>query len=290
MNNIKEKDVIGALYDSIIEEQLTPLAVNGGDGTKPGDLPSDTSSPTETQKGTGAENAKGIKAPEEGEEKLSPVKKDKGTKKTASKRQVTTINDSTQPRKTFMELFDQVMIKEDDEGIESPDFNDDDGDFPETEEDIPSDRDSDREEMSEGDIYSQLSTLFGQLANIKGDGFNDDLDDGMDNDLDDLDDDLDDEVPPTESVRRRGHTISEMKSEPEPKELGGSISNLQAPRKLGGKGVKVSTGKAASRGSDKRHTGELEAGPEGMRHDKSKFTVKGTGSAHKGNNASFVED
>jgi hypothetical protein len=276
---IKDKDIIAGLYDQIITENITPLAVKGGDGTKPGDLPSDAASTTETQKGTGSENAKNITAPEEAEEKLNPVKKDKGTTKTASKKQVTAIKDSVEPKKSFMDLFDQVMVKEEGDGIEGSAYDDEQGDFPEPEGEVPVEDEG--EELGEGEIYSQLSDLFSQLAGIKGAGMGEE----------------EEGLPPEEgmegmpeSVDEYGNPIEEMKSEPEPKEFSGNSSERQLPTKLAGKGVRASSRKAAAKGSDKKRTGELEDGPEGFKHDKSKFKVKGTGSAHKGANASFLED
>ena len=107
---LKDKDKMANLYGDIIEEQITPLAVKSSakgngktGGLVPSDLPSDTASTKELQSGTGAENANDIDTPEEAEEKLSPVKKDKGTSKTASKKLVTTIKDSTE--KSFMDLY-----------------------------------------------------------------------------------------------------------------------------------------------------------------------------------------
>ena len=92
------------------------------------------------------------------------MKADKGTKKTASKKEVTAIKDSVEPKKSFMDLFDQVMVNEEGEDIESPAYDDESGDFPETEGEVP----VEGEEMGEGEIYSQLSDLFGQLAGLKG--------------------------------------------------------------------------------------------------------------------------
>lgn len=280
---IKDKDIIAGLYDQIITENITPLAVKGGDGTKPGDLPSDAASTTEVQKGTGSENAKNITAPEEAEEKLNPVKKDKGTTKTASKKQVTAIKDSVQPKKSFMDLFDQVMVNEEGDGIESSSYDDDQGDFPEPEGEVPVEGEVEGEELGEGEIYSQLSDLFGKLADIKGAGLGEDEEglapeEGMEG------------MPTPESVDAYGNPIEEMRSEPEPKEFSGNSSERQLPTKLAGKGVRASSGKAATKGSDKKRTGELEDAPEGFKHDKSKFKVKGTGSAHKAANASFLED
>jgi hypothetical protein len=281
---IKDKDIIAGLYDQIITENITPLAVKGGDGTKPGDLPSDAASTTETQKGTGSENAKNITAPEEAEEKLNPVKKDKGTTKTASKKQVTAIKDSVQPRKSFMELFDQVMVKEEGDGIEDSGYDDEQGDFPEPEGEVPVE--GEVEELGEGEIYSQLSDLFSQLAGIKGAGMGEEEDleseDGME--------EMEGMEGMPESFDRYGNPIQEMRNEPEPREFSGNHSERQLPNKLAGNGVRPSSGKAATKGSDKKRTGELEDAPAGFRHDKSKFRVKGTGSAHKAANASFLED
>ena len=279
---VKDRDQIRSLYENIIEEQLTPLAVQQsakGDGEtgglKPDDLPADAASTTELQKGRGAEAAD-TKAPEEAEEKLSPVNKNKGTDKVAKKKQVTTIKDSVEPTKSFMDLFDQVMVKEEGEDIESPAYNDDQGDFPETENEAPVEG-----EMDEGAIYSQLADLFSQLASIKGDELGGEM--GAEGEMEEP-------VPSAESVDEDGNPIEEMKSEPEPKELNADIKQRQLPTKLAGKGVtKGSSKKAASKGSDKKRTGELEDGPEGMKHDKSKFAVDGDGPIHKAKNASFLE-
>jgi len=279
----KDRDMIRGLYDKVIEEQITPLAVQKnatGDGETggltPDELPADTASTTEVQKGTGAENAKGVDSPEEAEEKLSPVKADKGTKKTAKKKEVTAIKDSVEPKKSFMDLFDQVMIKEEGE-IEDPAYDDEAGDFPEPEEEeeVPT-------EMDEGEIYSKLADLFGQLAEVKGYGAEDMGAEAP------VEDEMGGIAP--ESVDADGNPIEEMKSEPEPKELVADAEERMVPTKLAGKGVvKGATKKAAIKGNDKKRTGELEDGPEGLKHDKSKFAVKGEGPAHKAKNASFLE-
>lgn len=283
---IKDKDKIANLYEQIIEEQMTPLAVAGGDGTKPGDLPADAASTTETQTGTGAENAKDVKAPEEAEEKLSPVKKDKGTTKTATKKEVTAIKDSVEPKKSFMDLFNQVVVTEEDGAIDGEGYDDDAGDFPVPEEEVPVEGEG---ELSEGEIYSQLSDLFSQLASIKGGDMG--MEDEMDGEMDgEMGPDMSEEIPGGESVRARGRAIEEMKSEPEPKELVANSSERQLPTSLAGKGVKKpGSKKAATKGNDKKRTGELEDGPEGFKHDKSKFKVDGSGPVHGAANASFLE-
>ncbi len=278
----KDKQNMENLYEQLIEEQMTPLAVKGGDGTKPGELPSDTASTTETQNGTGAENAPDVKTPEEAEEKLSPVSKDKGTTKTASKKEVTAIKDSVETKKSFMDLFDSVMIKEEEgDAIDGNGYDDSDGDFPpKPEDEVPVE-----DGMEEGEIYSQLSDLFGKLAEVKGFGAEEEM--GMD---EEMPPDMSEEVPGGESYHQDGTPVEEMKSEPEPKELVANSSERQLPTKLAGKGVtKGATKKAALKGNDKKRTGELEEGPEGFKHDKSKFTVQGQGPAHKGKNASYLE-
>jgi len=285
---ITDKDKIANLYVKLVEEKMTPLAVQSNatgagetGGLKPGDLPADAASTTEVQKGTGAENAKDITSPEEADAKLSPVSKNKGTNKTATKK---TVTESDAPKKSFMDLFNFAMINEDD--IESDGYDDDAGDFPEPEETVPVEGEME-EELDEGEIYSQLSELFGKLASIKGAELTGD--EGMEPSPDEeLGMDANDDIPI--STEESVNPIKEMKSQPEPEEFNSNISQLQAPRPLAGKGVKVSSKKAAIKGSDKKRTGELETGPEGLKHDKSKFAVKGDGSAHKANNASFVED
>lgn len=293
---MKDKDIMANLYDRIIVEQMTPLAVKSsakGDGEtgglEPGDLPADASSTTEVQKGTGAGCAKNVKAPEEAEEKLNPVNKNKGTDKTATKKQVTAIKDSVEPRKSFMDLYTSVIKEEGETDIESPAYSDEDGDFPETEGEIEPDADAGMGGEGEGEIYAQLSDLFAKLAEIKGAALG-----GVETGEEDLGagDELgtDDMPPAAEGVRRSGRTIEEMKSEPEPREFNADIKARQLPTKLAGKGVvKCSDKKAAVKGNDKSRTGELEDGPEGMKHDKSKYSVKGDGPIHKAKNASFLE-
>ena len=328
---ITDKDKIANLYEKLIEEKITPLAVQSNatgagetGGLKPGDLPADAASTTEVQKGTGAENAKDIPSPEEADAKLSPVSKNKGTNKTATKK---TVTESDAPKKSFMDLFNFAMINEDD--IESDAYDDEAGDFPEPEENVPVE-DEMEEDLDEGEIYSQLSDLFGKLASIKGAELTGD--EGMEPSPDEeLGMDADDDIPAGadtgmgESTSEELTTLIEMRkrlakkvmkspnkyhkhqidkakkivkdtveeavSKPEPEELISDISQLQAPRPLAGKGVKKSSDKkAAIKGNDKKHTGELETGPEGLKHDKSKFAVKGDGPVHKANNASFFED
>lgn len=297
----KDRDNIRGLYDKLIEEGMAPLAVKSsakGDGEtgglEPSDLPADTASTTEVQKGTGAESAKkNVETPEEAEEKLSPVSKNKGTDKVAKKKVVTAIKDSVEPRKSFIDLYDQVMIKEEGE-IEDPEYNDEAGDFPEPEGEVPLEGEAEAEagtEMDEGEIYSQLSELFAQLASIKGAEIGAEVgaeagaeEAGME----------DGEMPEAaESVNKDGNTIKEMKSEPEPKEDTSDISARQLPVKLAGKGVdKKAPKKVAIKGNDKKRTGELEDAPEGYKHDKGMMAVKGDGPAHnvrKGSDPSFVE-
>jgi hypothetical protein len=283
----KDKDNMASLYETIIEEQMTPLAVQSSatsdgeaGGLTPDELPADAASTTEVQKGTGAENAKDVDAPEEAEEKLSPVSKNKGTEKTAKKK---TVTESDVPKKSFMDLFDQVMVKEaeGDEGIESAGYDDAAGDFPETEGEVP----VEGEELGEGEIYAQLSDLFGQLAEVKG--FAGAVEDEVEGDMGE---EYGEEGAVPESVEE---PIGEAKSEPEPKEFSGNTTERQLPTKLAGKGVeKKAPKKAAVKGNDKKRTGELEDGPEGFKHDKSKFAVRGDGPIHtprKGSDPSFVE-
>ena len=289
----KDRDNIRDLYDEIVEEAITPLAVQKSatgegetGGLQPDELPADAASTTEVQKGTGPEAAKDVEHAEEAEEKLSPVKADKGTKKTATSKKVTAIKDSVEPRKSFMDLFDQVMVNE--EGgadIESPskdEWDEAGGDFPEG---GPEVEDEVGAQMSEGEIYAQLSDLFGQLAEVKGSEVGGEMDAEADMDAEaGMEDEM--PAPAAESVK----TIDEMKSEPEPKEDHSNSSERQLPTKLAGKGVtKGATKKAHIKGNDKKRTGELEDAPEGMKHDKSKYAVKGEGPAHKAKNASFLE-
>jgi hypothetical protein len=266
-----KQDEIARLYERVIEEQMTPLAVKKtakGDGEtgalEPGELPADAASTTEVQSGTGAENAKDVEAAEEAPEDISPVKKDKGTMKTATKK---TVTEAEAPRKSFTDLFDQVMISEEGEDIESPEYDDDLGDFPEDEEDVETEG-----PVDEGEIFSQLADLFSQLASIRGAG-EESYDEEPEGELDDM------EEPP----------IGEAKSEPEPKVLQANSSERQLPTKLAGKGVKKGSSKAKTGEGGRKRTGELEDAPEGFRHDKSKYAVNGEGPIHKAKNASFLE-
>jgi len=284
----RDRDMMRSLYDTMINEAATPLAVKGsGAAVKTGDLEGPT---TEVQKKTGAENAKDVKAPEEAGEKLSPVNKDKGTTVTAKKKEVTAIKDSVEPRKSFMDLFDQVMVREEDGDLESIPAEED--DFPEPEGEVEPEM-GDEGEMDEGEIYSQLADLFGKLASMKGAGMG-----GMEDEMggDEMGDEMggdemgDMPAPSVESVRRRGTPIREMKSEPEPKPFSGNSTERQLPTKLAAKGVvKGPTKTAAVKGNDKKRTGELEDAGDGLKHDKSKYAVQGDGPIHKAKNASFLE-
>lgn len=331
----KDKEQIGSLYYQMIQEKLTPLAVepnakSDGEsgGLKPGELPADTKSTGEIQKGTGAENVKNVETPEEADEKINPVKKDKGTNKTATKK---TVTEADVPKKSFETLYNSVMLKEDD--IESDSYDDETGDFPEPADNIPADGEEGMEgaEMGEGEIYSQLSDLFGQLASLKGAELEPEVDPEMGNEEPDMGmegetdatanagggmgESTEEELNTLIEMRKRlakkvmkspdkydkdqvekakkicRETVEEAVSKPEPEELISDISSLQAPRSLAGKGVdKPSNKTAAIKGNDKKRTGELEKGPEGFSHDKSKFAVKGDGPIHKANNASFLEN
>jgi hypothetical protein len=84
--------------------------------------------------------------------------------------------------------------------------------------------------------------------------------------------------------------MGEAVSDPEPKPFSANIKSLQAPRKLGGDGVKATKGKA-SMPAQKKRTGEMEQAPKGAKPgDKSFMKVCGSGPAHSAKNASMHED
>jgi len=200
------------------------------------------------------------------------------TKKTKKSKSITKENVNMK-NKSFMDLFNEVVNEN---GIESDEYDDESGDFPAGEGEIQPDDEFD-DEMGEAtplSIIQDIAAKFDEL--IVAMGGESDLDD-LDSDLEgDLDDEIGGEFGEDEPV-------SEMKSEPTPKNHNSNISSLQAPRKLGGSGVKTSK-RSAKKTSAKKRTGELEAAPVGFKPgDKGAMKVGGTGPAASGKNASAFE-
>ena len=282
------KDNLDKLYNDMLEEKVRPLNVpksasgNGQTGgLTPGDLPADTGSTTAQQSGTGASKVS-LKTPEEADSKLSPYKPKKSKKKSKK-------GNVMEKHKSFMELFDQVMVNEA-EDIESPEYNDEMGDFPQRSGEGPLPDEGDEEmggEMSEGEIYQQLSDLFSQLAELKGGAPAEDEEFGEEEGMGP------EGAPPDEygqgGMPQQESTIAEMRSAPVPSKCTANSRKRMMPTSLSGKGVRVSSKKKKT-GSSRQRTGVPEGGPKTTRMDKSKFKVKGSGPAHTANNASALED
>jgi hypothetical protein len=264
-------------------EEKKPMTVSGsGAAVKTGEIENGK----KVQKGQGIESPEAKKAAAKSEEApadLSPAK-DFSAKAGKPAKKVT--GESTQMKKSFMDLYDEAMVVTEAEApaVEDPQaWDDSQGDFAGTPGGEPGGEPGAEEAGvggSEGELYAQLADIFSQLAEIKGAGVA-----GAEGEEGAPEAGAEELPPPTgESV------VAEMKSEPEPKEFPGEISKLQLPRSLAGKGVeKKEPKKAASKGNDKDKTGKLEDAPAGFHHDKGMMKVKGDGPIHKGGNASFVE-
>ena len=224
-------------------------SMTAGDG-KTGDLEGPTKG---TIKKSGPAEADGFKKADEAPAGLSPVKKKN-------------VKEST--NMTFEDLYKKVLEEQD---IESPDYNDEMGEFPsDSDQEIGADMGDEADvDMDEGSIYSQLADLFSKLAEMKGAGA------GAEMDMED------------EMGQEPG--LGEAVSEPEPKELKGSVTNLQAPCKLGRDGYKVVKKKASASAGTGERDGELKPAPKGPTPGKSPMTVGGSSPAASGKNASFLE-
>jgi len=215
-------------------------------------------------KGSGPEAADGSKKAEEAPKNINPVDKKKKVK------------ESTTMPQSFHELYNKVILKEVDD-LESPEYNDNIGDFPAGEGEIPSIEDGD--EMAEGDKFAQAADLFSQLADLFRE-----MSPGTDTE----------EIPGDETLGGEPEVapaMGEAVSEPAPKEFKGNIKQFQAPNKLGISGVKTSKGKANTSAGAKKRTGEMGVAPTGVKPgDKSFMKVGGSGPAASGKNASMLED
>jgi hypothetical protein len=272
--NIKE---LTDAYTKMIKESVAPLKVAGTDKME-GEL----DGAGKKQPNVGAESPEAKKAKkEEADKRLSPTGKVTSNAKPGKK--VTKIQDSTM-KKSFMDLYNEVIVEE----VPGKDIEDmPDEDFPPAEGELgPEEGGEEGMEAAEGDTFSQLADLFSQASELFRQMSTEHSGGGAD---------MGEEMPPESDETLAGEsTVVEMKNEPEPKELSdkeANFSNHQYPNKLRRDGVKTSPQKkAAVKGNDKKRTGELEGAPEGMEPNKKDMTVKGSGSAHKAKNASFVED
>jgi len=263
------KDELAEAYSSIyveknktvLEEADTNKKMTVGK-QKSGD---ELEGPTKQLDGTGPDSAdfdKAVEAPKS----ISPAGK---TSKT-SKKSTTKVNEEStdMSRKTFEELYNTVMVSEED--LESAEYNDEMGDFP------PSGDEGMEGEMGEErdapSILGEIKDLLSELISVMGGG-------------EEMDVDVDMDMDPAEEGG-----FGEATSEPEPRPLTTTVSQLQLPsRKLGGPGTTVVKKKASGAAATKKHNGELEAAPAGFKHDKSKMKVDGSGAAVQGNNQSAFE-
>lgn len=233
------KDKLTELYEGVVNEATSGMAVAGA--TNPGDL----DGPTKELKGDGPDKA-GVDSPEESSQ-FSSVKKNVASNQGKSGKKVSKVQKESkmQDKKSFMELYNEVVVEAD---IESDSYDDDMGDFP-----APSDELGDEEaiegegEESKADLFSQLSEIYAKLAEMEGGMGDMEMDAGAE----DMDMGMDAEGAMGEAV-----------SEPEPKEFNPPVSKLQAPRKLAGPGVKTKKGKASGAIKGKRD-GSLENAPSG---------------------------
>jgi len=263
-------------YEGMYSEEKKPMTVKGaGPAVKTGDIEKGK----EKQKGQGTESPEVKKAAAKSEEAPADLSPAKDFSAQASKPAKKVTGESTQMKKSFMDLFDEAMTITEAEApaIEDPNaFDEGEGDFAAA---GPEGAEGGEAAGGEGEIYAQLADLFSQLAEIKGAGAGAEAapEAGLEGDAG--------MPPPTgESV------VAEMKSEPEPKEFSGDISKLQKGS-LGRSGVKVAGAKkAASKGNDKEKTGKLEDAPKGFTPaDKGMMKVSGSGPQHKGGDSSFLE-
>ena len=275
------KSLTEAYEEMYVKEDKAPMTVSGsGAAVKTGELPGQ---PKAKQKGQGTESPEVKKAAAKSEEAPADLSPAKDFSAAAPKPAKKVTGESTQMKKSFMDLYDAAMIVTEAEApaVEDPQaWDEGEGDFA----GAPGEEagaEAGEAGGSEGELYAQLADIFSQLAELKGAGAAGAGEEmapeaGAEGAM----------PPPTgESV------VAEMKSEPEPKEFAGEISKLQLPRSLAGKGVdKKEPKKAAAKGNDKERTGKLEDAPAGFSPaDKGMMKVKGDGPMHKGGNASFVE-
>ena len=268
-------------YEQIVEAEKKSMTVSGsGPAVKTGDIEKGK----EKQKAQGTESPEVKKAAAKSEEAPADLSPAKDFSAAASKpgKKVTMKGESTQMKKSFMDLYDEAMVVTEAEApaVEDPQaWDEGEGDFAAGAEGA-GEPGAEAGAGSEGEIYAQLAELFGQLAEMKGAGAGAEAEAGVEGAPE-----AGMDVPAAESV------VAEMKSEPEPKEFNPDIKHLMHGRKLAGAGVdKKEPKKAASKGNDKAKTGNLEDAPAGFTPaDKGMMKVKGDGPIHKGGNASFVE-
>lgn len=212
-------------------------------------------------KNSGPDAADGVEKAEEGPAGLNPVKKRQMEEKT--------VKDGL----SFQQLYNQVITEEDIDSIEDTAYDDEMGDFPASEDEVLDDEEiaADMEPVTVTLTPEEVDVLRSIIAQVDGEDL--ELKDELD-----VEDDLGEEP------------VGEARSEPEPKPHSSNVKELQAPRKLAGKGVKKAGGKAQTSGGTKKRTGEIEDAPKGPTPgDKGMMKVSGTGAAHTAKNASLLE-
>lgn len=289
------KDSLAELYEQKILTEASNLKTGM---TVPGKGPAAQGKSAELEgdtkkvgpKGSGPEAADVDKA-EEAPKELNPGK-DKISTKPSTQKKVT--QEKTEMiKKSFMELYDQVMVKEADVEDPSLGYNDEQGDFPPAgaEGDVAPEDTSDGEDIvGESDpatILNDIKDKIDELIAALGGGTEEEIPgEEIPGEADASQ--VQPQVAP-ESVQHKGKPMGEAKNEPEPKEFNANITELQK-RKLGGKGVKTNTGKASETGiSSKDRSGKMDNAPKGTPIGGT-MKVGGTGPAANAKNASALED
>lgn len=259
-------DELKNVYDKMLTESAKQdMTVGNVKKNKDGELdgPVNKMGP----KDSGPDNVDDVKKADEAPKSLSPVSKKKLNKENVD------MNNAN--KSSFQDLYNQVINEAED--LESPAYSDETGDFPPAEGEIGPEGDvaPGTEDQPEGEMddYSKMADLFSQMAEIflKLSGKSMDL--------------------PAEEGPAEEAPMGEAVSEPAPKPFNANIKQLQAPKKLGGVGVKTVKGKADTSAGAKKRTGEMDKAPTGVKPgDKSFMKVGGSGPAASAKNASMLEN
>ena len=262
----KDTDGLLSAYTNVLEEGREPKTskvIQEKNEMKIGTIKQgDLEGPAEgvSPKKSGPADADGFEQAVEAPKEFSPAAKKNSSKKKKLNKESNIMS--------FDDLYKSVIVNEED--LESAEYDDEMGDFPPAEGEMA----DEGEERSAGDILGEVIGLLQELQDTLGGGSDLDMED-------DLEAPMQDEDP----------TFGEATSEPEPKEFNANISQLQAPRSLGGQGVRVSQKKAKSSTISKKHSGDLETAPKGFTPgNKGMMKVSGTGPAIAAKNASAFED
>jgi hypothetical protein len=274
------KDAIADAYEKMI---LTESDLSSKDNTVGNIKPDDDPAIGDVDLVKGGPDGADIKKPVDAGEKRSPVKPGVGKAEKPTKKVTQVAKESTVVKKSFMDLYKNVISEAD---IESPAYNDKQGDFPPAAgEEAAADPLSDEEALGgdEGAAETDVVTLLQDIKDkfeqlISAFQAEEGTEEGMPSE-DDMGGAVDPTMPPP--------PVGEAVSEPEPKILNKDGKSLQAQSNMKTTFVKKSTGKAVQPAAKKR-TGELDTAPKGTPVGGSN-KVAGKGPAHN-KGASMLED